>query len=597
MSLERWPNLAAMFYDQVDRLGDRPFLWAKRESGYRPLSWGDTAARVTPLARGLLAQGVKPGDRVVLVSENRPAWLVADLAIMSVGAITVPAYVTNTVEDHRHVLADSGAKGAIVSQRRLADKVIAAARSVPSTAFVAAMDPPPGSEAVGGHPRVVHLDKVIEQGRARHENIIEMAWKWQRTDTACIIYTSGTGGVPKGVMQSHGSILHNCAGALDALLELGLNDEVFLSFLPLSHSYEHTAGQFFPIAIGAEIYYAEGVEALGANMLDARPTIMTAVPRLYETLHNRIRRGVEKAGGLKQAMFEATLRLGRKRHEAPESMSLIERLQDRVLDKLVRAKVAQRFGGRLKALVSGGAPLNPEIGLFFTALGVRILQGYGQTESAPVISVNRPSRPRMHTVGPPVLNTEVRIAPDGEILVRGDLVMQGYWNNPQATAETIKNGWLHTGDIGHLDDEGALVITDRKKDIIVLSGGDNVAPQRVEGVLSLEREIAQAMVAGDKRPHLVALLVPDADWMASWAAERGKAPDIAALKDDGDFLKALGSVVDRVNDRLSPLEKVRRFALADGPFTIDNGQMTPTMKVRRHKLREAYGARLEALYR
>ena len=198
MSLERWPNLAAMFYDPVDRLGDRPFLWAKRESGYRPLSWGDTAARVTPLARGLLAQGVKPGDRVVLVSENRPAWLVADLAIMSVGAITVPAYVTNTVEDHRHVLADSGAKGAIVSQRRLADKVIAAARSVPSTAFVAAMDPPPGSEAVGGHPRVVHLDKVIEQGRARHENIIEMAWKWQRTDTACIIYTSGTGGVPKG---------------------------------------------------------------------------------------------------------------------------------------------------------------------------------------------------------------------------------------------------------------------------------------------------------------------------------------------------------------------------------------------------------------
>ena len=589
-----WPNLAAMFFDQVDRYGDQPFLWAKREGVYKPLSWGDAAARVTALTRGLRMLGVQPGDRVALISENRPAWLISDVAIMSAGAITVPAYTTNTVADHRHVLADSGAKGVIVSTRRLAERVIEAAAGIRNLKFIIAIEPPETKPPLGV--LLGSLDEVQDMGRSGHENVVNLAMSWGPDDTACIIYTSGTGGAPKGVMLSHKAIMHNCAGAEDALLEIGLEAETFLSFLPLSHSYEHTAGQFFPISIGAEIYYAEGIEQLGANMLDARPSIMTAVPRLYEMLHQRIQQGVRKAGGSKEKLFDKAVALGRRRHLG-ETLGIVEKIQDAVLDKLVRDKVRARFGGRLKALVSGGAPLNPEIGLFFTALGLRILQGYGQTETAPVVSVNRPSRVKMHTVGPPLLDTQVKIAADGEILVAGDLVMQGYWNNEQATRDTIQDGWVHTGDIGEFDADGYLVITDRKKDIIVNSGGDNLAPQRVEGLLCMQPEIAQAMVYGDKRPHIVALLVPDEAWLKDWARANDKQGGLGELAGDEALRKALVPVVDRVNQTLSNIEKVRRFICADAPFSIDNGQMTPTMKVRRHKLNEAYGERLASLYR
>ena len=368
-----------------------------------------------------------------------------------------------------------------------------------------------------------------------------------------------------------------------ALEELGLENEVFLSFLPLSHSYEHMAGQFFPMSIGAEIYYAQGVETLAANMLEARPTIMTAVPRLYETLHQRITMGVRKSGGAKEKLFNLAVELGSRRFRDPGSLSLKERLVDWALDNLVRSKVRARFGGRLKALVSGGAPLNPAIGLFFTALGLLILQGYGQTETSPSVSVNRPSDMKLHTVGPPLKGVEVKIADDGEILVRGDLVMQGYWRNEEATRETIRDGWVHTGDIGIIDEDGHLRITDRKKDIIVNSGGDNLSPQRIEGILTIEPEIAQAMVHGDKHPHLVALLVPDADWLAGLGGETAE--------------KVLGPVLERVNASLSSIEKVRRFILAAEPFTTDNGLLTPTLKIRRHKIKEIYGDDLEALYR
>jgi long-chain acyl-CoA synthetase len=579
MSERDWPNLAAMFFDQVDRLGDRPFLWAKRSGAYQSLSWGDTAARITPLARGLLAQGVKKGDRVVLVSENRPAWLVADIAIMSIGAITVPAYTTNTSNDHLHILTDSGARGAIVSNRRLIEQLLPAAEKSPDLEFVFAMDPPEPSQDLNF--RLLHLDDVIEQGQGGHENIVEAAARAEPDDTACIIYTSGTGGLPKGVMLSHRNILSNCEGAIDRLAELGLENEVFLSFLPLSHSYEHMAGQFFPMTIGAEIYYAQGAETLAANMVEARPTIMTAVPRLYETLRQRITLGVRKAGGLKEKMFNAALDLGARQHQDPGELGLVDSIKDNLLDKLVRDKVRARFGGRLKAMVSGGAPLNPEIGLFFTALGLRILQGYGQTETSPSVSVNTPGDMKLHTVGKPLKGVEVKIADDGEILVRGDLVMQGYWNNEEATRDTIRDGWVHTGDIGLIDEDGHLQITDRKKDIIVNSGGDNISPQRVESILTIEPEIAQAMVYGDRHPHLVAVLVPDADWLA----EQGESIEIA-----------LAPVLEKVNKSLSNIETVRRFILADEPFTTDNELLTPTMKIRRHKIKDIYGDALEALY-
>jgi len=594
MSDRDWPNLAAMFFDQVDRFGDRPFLWAKRHGAYKALSWGDTAARVTPLARGLMALGVEPGDRVVLVSENRPAWLVADVAIMATGAITVPAYITNTEDDHLHILRDSGAKVAIVSNRRLADKLLAAAHKAPEAEFVIAMDPPEMSRELDVE--VLHLDHVLEKGQEGHQNIVRIAQGWAPDDTACIIYTSGTGGAPKGVMLSHRNILSNCEGARNAFQGLGMTNEVFLSFLPLSHSYEHMAGQFFPMTIGAEIYYAEGADTLAANMVEARPTIMTAVPRLYETLHHRITLGINKSGGLKKKLFMKAVELGTQRYQRPDSLSLGQRIADRVLDRLVRDKVRKRFGGRLKALVSGGAPLNPDIGLFFTALGLRILQGYGQTETSPSVSVNIPEGLKLHTVGPPMKGVEVRIADDGEILVKGDLVMQGYWRNPEATRETIRDGWVHTGDIGIIDEDGHLQITDRKKDIIVNSGGDNVSPQRVEGILTIEPEIAQTMVYGDRHPHLVGLLVADAEWLAEWAEKAGKSAAPSDLADDPELREALGVVLERANGALSPIEKVRRFILAAEPFTTDNGLLTPTLKIRRHKIKEIYGDALEALY-
>ena len=594
MDYNAWQSLPAMFFDRAAACAERDFLWARHDGGYRPLSWREAAQAVKDLSRGLRARGLQPGERVVLLSENRPEWLIADLAVMAAGAITVPAYTTNTVTDHNHLLTDSGARGAIVSTRALAKKLLPAALEAPDCKWVIVVEE--FDEGQRGPIEVHRWTEIMIEGSHLPDDVAETVARAKRSDTACFIYTSGTGGVPKGVMLSHGAILCNCMGAYHLLEQLGLGNDVFLSFLPLSHSYEHTAGQFFPISIGAAIYYATGAEHLLTDLSEARPTIMTAVPRLYETMYQRIMRGVQTQGGLKRRLFELALGLGRKRYADPGSLSLWERLQDRLVERLVRDKIRARFGGRLKAMVSGGAALNPDIGIFFVALGLRVLQGYGQTEAAPVISANPPDKIKMHTVGPPCEGVEVRIADDGEILVRGELVMSGYWRNEAATAAALEGGWLHTGDIGEIDADGYIRITDRKKDIIVLSGGDNVSPARIESFLTLEAEIHQAMVYGDKRPHLVAILVPEEDFLADFARDHDKDPDLAALGDDEALRGALVEVVERVNKGLSPLERVRRFTIARAPFTVENQMMTPTLKVRRHAITAAYGAELDGLY-
>ena len=587
-------NLPALLFEQAARQGDRPFLWQKSDGAWRATSYGEAARQVNLLARCLVGLGVEPGDRIALVSENRPEWLIADHAIMAVGALTVPPYVTNTTADHAYILTHSGAKGVIVSTAALAQRLLPAAIESPDVKFVISIeDPATAQRAVL---RQLSWEDALREGEAQPDDIAERVARQKRSDVCCLIYTSGTGGRPKGVMLSHGAILHNCRGAHDVLQQIGLDDEVFLSFLPLSHSYEHTAGQFFPVSLGGQIYYAESVDKLTDNMAEVRPTLILAVPRLYEVMHQRIVRAMEKMPSFRRRMFELALRLGRKRYQAPRSLSLGEKILDRLCDILVRRKAAQRFGGRLKAFVSGGAPLNEEIGLFFTALGVRILQGYGQTESAPVASVNQPVKVKLHTVGPPLTATEFRIAEDGEILIRGELVMSGYWRDPESTAMALRDGWLHTGDIGRLDGDGYLQITDRKKDIIVLSGGDNVAPARIEGFLLLEPEIAQAMVVGDKRPHLVALLVPDAEFARHWARENKAAGEMADWVKLEPFQKTMAAAIERVNKSLSNLEKIRRFILAAEPFTIENEMLTPSMKIRRHKIRERHGAALDALY-
>lgn len=590
-NLKSYASMPELFMARTAELGDRPFLWAKRQGSWRPHSWRELAASAQSLARALPALGIEPGDRVMLVSESRPEWFVTDIGVMMAGAVTVPVYVTNTPADHQHVLNDSGAKLIVVSTAQLAGRVLKAAQSARETPKVVVIEPLELDQNPGVD--IIRWQDALDIGQAAGERALP---KIKRADTACLIYTSGTGGAPKGVMLSHGALLHNAEGARVFLEGIGLKNQIFLSVLPLSHSYEHTAGFLFPMSIGAEIYFCEGADKLADNLAEVRPTIMTGVPRLYDILRMRILRAVENAGGTKRVLFKKALALGVKKYERPGSLSVFERLQDMALDYLVRRKVRSRFGGRLRVMVSGGAPLNYDIGLFFTAMGLDLLQGYGQTESAPIVSCNSPLHPKLHTVGPAFADTEIKIADDGEILVKGELVMQGYWNHPAHTAETIKDGWLHTGDIGRIDEDGHLIITDRKKDIIVNSGGDNVSPQRIEGRLTLEPEIAQAMVYGDKRPHLVALIVPDEEFAKSWAAAKGLEFDMAALCADDGFHKAVLEAVGRVNAGLSNIEKVRRFVLAPEPFSAANEMMTPTMKIRRHAITKVWRPRLDALY-
>jgi len=588
--LERFPNLVTMFFARAAEKGDAPFLWTKTSGTWVATSWAEAARQVASLATALTAIGLKRGDRVMLVAENRPEWCLSDLAIMAAGCVTVPTYVTNTERDHLHIIENAGACAIIVSTAKLAKTLLPAViRSNQAHTVIGLEDMkvPASIDFHNWHALIAAHPTAPDTAAARAD--------FEREDLACIIYTSGTGGAPRGVMQHHGAILHNCAGCASVISEdFGWDDEVFLSFLPLSHAYEHTGGQHF--SLGGQIYYAEGLEKLAANIEETRPTIMFVVPRLFEVLRTRISKTIEKQGGASAYLLRQALDIGGKRYAG--RLRLIDRPMQAAVATLFKPKISKKFGGRLKAMISGGAPLNPEVGLFFEALGLTFLQGYGQTEAAPVISCNRPKAGvRMDSVGPALNDTEVRIAEDGEILVRGELVMHGYWRNDAETAKVLKGGWLHTGDIGEIDDRGRIRITDRKKDLIINDKGENVAPQKVEGMLTLQPEIAQAMIAGDKRPYMVALIVPDPEWTQEWCAGNGDACSFARLAENSEFRTAIGHAVERVNKDLTVTERVRRFVLADGPFTIENEQLTPSLKIRRHVLKQAYGERLDALYK
>ena len=590
MTQERWPegthyvetaNLPRAFFANVDAGGDRKLLFEKRDGEWQGHSWRKVADDVRRLASVLVQSGVEPGERVLVSAENRPEWAIADLAIMSIGAIVVPAYTTNTEDDHHYIMDHSGASVAITSGGMLATRIALAANRVSSLHSLIVMDdgftPPDGlrpklqfwNAAITGATALKDLDERIDIQRP--------------DDVCCFIYTSGTGGRPKGVMLTHRSIQANLKAAIE-LLEEGnvVQNQRFLSLLPLSHSYEHTAGMHLPFQIMAEVWYCESTDQIANNLVEVSPTLMTAVPRLYEVLHDRIMRGVRAKGGVSEKLFMAAVRLGTKRlagrHLLPHEFIL-----NLIVDRLVRTKVRMRLGGQLQYFISGGAALNPEIGQFFMALGINLLQGYGQTESSPLISANRPGRIKIETVGPAVAGVDLRIANDGEILVRGDLLMKGYWRDEAATMAAIRDGWLYTGDLGEVDQDGYISITGRKKDIIVNSGGENIAPGRVEALLTIEPEIEQVMVDGDKRPWLSAVIVPS--------------DDLRAIASSPDALYTMiGEAVDRANSRLSQLERVRRYIIADEPFTTENGLMTATLKVRRHVVRDIYGDRIDALY-
>ncbi|HEY2133838.1 MAG TPA: AMP-binding protein [Acetobacteraceae bacterium] len=560
----QWPNLAAMMFDLARRWPERPMLRAFRGGEWQSLSWGGFARRAAALARALRAAGVAAGDRVVIVSENRPEYPILETALMAIRAVPVPAYTTNTIDDHAHILRDSAARAAVASTAALAARL---AKAAPLELLVVMEDAAgPALEGL----RVLHWNDLIDDGNGPEDIAAEVALIPPGA-LACIIYTSGTGGAPRGVMLPHRAILSNCAGAFELVRALPLEGGRYLSFLPLAHAYEHTAGQFFMLSIGLEVAYARGVEHLAADMLTVQPAILTMVPRVLEVIRSRIQGQVARQPAWQQRLFARAIAIGQRRTEH-QALTLGERLLDPLLEILVRRKIRARFGGKLVAAVSGGARLEPEVGRFFLGIGITLVQGYGQSEAGPIISANNPDSIRIDTVGRPLRGVELRIADDGEILVRGELVMDGYWGRPDETGNAIRDGWLHTGDIGTLDADGYLRVTDRKKDMIVLSGGENISPARIEGMLIAEPALAQAVVFGEGRAGLTALVVPH----------------------EGFDELAAAAAVTAVNARLSVTERIRRHAVV-APFTIDNGLMTATQKIRRHLVRAAHADVLERL--
>ena len=595
INFDKFNSVVSLFNQQCNELKDNPYLWRKVEGKFLSLSWLEVQKKVNALAKGLISLGILKGDRVVILSENRPEWQIADLAIMSIGGITVPAYTTSTTSDYKHIINHSEARCIIVSSNDLALKAIPATlNSKCKNVILIDEDKKKFDEPL----YFTNWNDLIEQNNdSTNDNNLEENIKSQkRTDTACIIYTSGTGGSPKGVMLSHGAMLINCSGAQELLKNLisDLSEIRFLSWLPLSHSYEHTL-QFYEMGIAAQIYYAEGIDKLLVNMSEVKPHFMTAVPRFYDSLHTRISQGLKKQGKLSQLFFSTTLKLGKKKYNN-QKMTSMEKFLNGIMDKIVRKKVNKRFGGSLRALVSGGAALNYEVGLYLTALGLPLLQGYGQTETAPVVSANPPERIKLDTVGTIFKGTEVKIAKDGEILVRGENIMNGYWNDPKATSSTIVDGWVHTGDIGEFDEDNYLKITDRKKDIIVNAGGDNISPSRVEEKLNIEPEISQSMIYGDFKNYLVAIIVPDKEQALLWAKNNNKENSLSTLVKDEDYNKTIKEIISKVNNNLSVIEQVRKFILIDHEFTIENDMMTPTMKVKRYKVKSVFGDQLENLY-
>jgi len=589
-------NLCDLFYEAVTTYDKPRHLLYKKEGAWRAWSSAEFKRAVEELSLGLRALGLEPGDRVAILSENRPEWAFADLAILAAGAVDVPIYASLTAPQVLYILKDSGAKVAFVSGAAQAAKVAQVRDQAPDLRDVIRMD---AAEVPG----TVSLDEVRAKGRpallADPEAVRARAARSGPDDLATLIYTSGTTGDPKGVMLSHGTITSNVAAAAKVFPVFG-PDDVALSFLPLCHIFERMAGHYLMLSRGVTIAYAESVEAVPANMAEIRPTVMFSVPRLYEKMYDRIREKVAADSAPRQRLFRWAFAVGLRefRHRVEKTRPPVGlRLQHALADRLVFGKIKRRVGGRLRVFVSGGAPLNRDIAEFFGAAGLLILEGYGLTETSPVITVNRPDDFRPGTVGPPVDGVEVKIAADGEILTRGPHVMRGYFNKPEATAEAIdREGWFHTGDIGRLED-GFLTITDRKKDIIVTSGGKNIAPQPIEGALKTSPLIAEVVMIGNKRNFAAALVVPRFEALEPWARSRG-----IAFRDREDLVRRPEIVaryeqeVKEVTGELAKFEQIKKITLLPREFSLEGGELTPTLKVKRRVVEQKYKDMIDRMY-
>jgi len=558
MEISKLNSLVELYFNKCSEIdNNKPFLkWLK--PGKTNYSWGDIKERIFKLSHRIQSL-IKEGDRCLILSENRPYWLMADIAVMNAGGISVPIFTTYSSNDYQYILNDCKPSLIIVSNndqfKKIKNYINTKEQKIISFEEIEAK-----SLLIKDILDKVNYEKKINQNLKRNM-------------PACIIYTSGTSGNPKGVVLSHGGILANCEGAVELLEPLiKIKDPIFLTWLPLSHSYEHTV-QFIQIIIGAKVFYAESLEKLISNMGVAKPTIMTAVPRFYQNLFIKININFEKQIGLKKKLINKTIELG-KRLLKKERLSIREKIINFACNVLVRKKIHKQFGGNLQAFVSGGGALDQKIGEFLNAIGLPTLQGYGLTEASPVVSCNLPDLVKVNTVGPPFRTNKVKIAEDGEILVQGENVMLGYWNNINETNKIIKNGWLHTGDIGEIDLNGFLKITDRKKDIIVNLGGDNIAPSKIENILCLNEFIKQSFVYGDKKNYLVALLVVE--------------KDINKEK--------INIILENINKKLSLVERIKRYVLIYEEFTINNRMLTPTLKLKRKEIITNYKQQLENLY-
>lgn len=591
-------TIPSVFFEQANRLASHPLFWVKRQSVYHPMSWAQAREQVEALSAFLLSLGVQTGDRVVILSENRYEWGIADLAIQSVGAWTVPVYPSLTPNEIALILQDCQPVACVVSSGEQAKKLRAMAS--PATSTIQAvlvidtvpLQPPleqPWIQAlVKGREAAGHYQQAMQQRLAA----------LQPADTATLIYTSGTTGEPKGVMLSHRNFLSNVDACANAV-PIGPDDR-HLSFLPLCHVFERMAGWYLMLRAGASIAYADNMDTIPQNMLEATPTIMLGVPRFFEKLHARIQDGLAHAPPLKRRLFGWALGVGRRmaayqlaRKPAPPAL----RLQHALAGKLVYHKVRQRLGGRLRFFVSGSAPLSQPIAEFFYHLGVIILEGYGLTETSPVITVNRLEALKFGTVGLPLEGVEVRIAEDGEILTRGPHVMQGYYRKPEQTREVIQDGWFKTGDIGLLDADGFLAITDRKKDLIKTAGGKFVAPQKLEQRFISDPLIAQAFVYGDRQPYCVALIVPNIARLTEYAKAQGLS--FRSFEELVKLPAVLGLIWARIQalqQDLPGFEQVKAIALVGQEFTQAAGELTPTLKAKRAAIITRYEAMLRSLY-
>ncbi len=589
---ELFVNIATKFADQ-----DRPILMYKADGRYLDIGYGELMARVFRFGFGLASVGVQKGDRVAIISENRPEWAIADLAIVSLGAINVPVYPTMTAKQTEFIFNDAGVSVVIVSNSSQLNKVNRIFHDIKTLKHVIVMNERglPEGPAIG-------FGKVMEMGdefKQKHPQHLSESMKMVRPDNLLtFIYTSGTTGNPKGVMLTHANLVSNIIDAAKAI-EIAVGDRL-LSFLPLCHSFERMAGYYTAMACGATIAYAESVETVRDNMLEIRPHIVTTVPRLFERIHSRIIKQVDAFPAPRRKLFYWAIKTGRSYQMARRrnQISPLLKIKNALADRLVFTKLRARTGGRIKFFISGGAALPREFGEFFEAVGLRIIEGYGLTETSPVLTVNRLDNYKFGSVGQPIDGVEIKIAEDGEILARGPNIMQGYWNNPEATEEVIdKDKWFHTGDIGVVDSDGFVYITDRKKHLFVSSGGKNIAPQPIENLFLSSKYVEQFVLIGDHRMFLTALIVPDFDSLKEYAQSRnlafGSDSDLTRLKEINELFE---KDIQLLQKDLATFERVRKFVLLDKPFTIEDGELTPTMKVKRKAVEEKYSQLIEGMY-